>query len=339
MISNEKLEMAAKQVVDNCLHVKSGDKTLVITDNETKHIGTAIAKRLETVAGNVKLFFMEDFGARSADGSTPLKFPDEIKTFLETADVSVYAAQGKKGELQTFRRPMLEVIDKNEKIRHGHMIGISDEIMEMGMLTDYKEVQRISKIVLNLVSKAKSIHVTTKAGTDITAEFNPGWKWINGDGNIQPKHWSNLPDGEVFTCPKTINGHVLVDGILGDYLSEMFGLINKTPLKLELKDGRVISASCENKKLEAEFLKYIKQEENSNRVGEFAIGTNIGLKRLIGNLLQDEKFPGVHIAVGHPYPEKTGADWDAQSHLDMVIPNTTIVIDGKKIMEDGKFLI
>ena len=44
----------------------------------------------------------------------------------------------------------------------------------------------------------------------------------------------------------------------------------------------------------AAFREYLQTDKESARAGEFAIGTNIGLTRLVGNLLQDEKFPGVH---------------------------------------------
>ena len=92
------------------------------------------------------------------------------------------------------------------------------------------------------------------------------------------------------------------------------------------------------KQLLLEFSRYIfETDENSSRVGEFAIGTNTGLTNLIYNILQDEKFPGVHIAFGHPLPDKTGADWDSKAHVDGVIINTTILVDGEMIMEKGKF--
>jgi aminopeptidase len=53
-------------------------------------------------------------------------------------------------------------------------------------------------------------------------------------------------------------------------------------------------------------------------VGEFAIGTNIGVRDVIGNILQDEKIPGVHIAFGNPYGAHTGADWYSATHIDVV---------------------
>jgi len=84
---------------------------------------------------------------------------------------------------------------------------------------------------------------------------------------------------------------------------------------------------------------YLAQHPNSNRAGEFAIGTNIGLTEIIGNFLQDEKFPGVHVAFGDPYGHETGADWTAPSHVDVLASHADVVVDGRKIMEAGRFLV
>lgn len=339
MISKEKLEFGAYQVINNCLKVKSGEKVSIVTDKKANHIGNAIKEQALKITPNVKLFVMEDFGERPDDGSKPLPFPKEIADFLPTCDVSIYSATGKKGELQSFRIPMLTIVDEKKTIRHGHMPGIDDTLMETGMAADYAKIQETNAKVLKNVEGAKHAHVTTAAGTNFEVDLNPEWKWFNCDGNIKPGKWSNLPDGEVFTCAKNANGTVVVDGVLGDYMSEKFGIITKTPVKFEIKNGRVASLSCTNKEIEKELHEYIKMDENANRVGEFAIGTNIGLDRLVGNLLQDEKFPGVHIALGHGYPDKTGSDWDSKAHLDMVITKTTVEIDGKTIMKEGKFVV
>ncbi|MCK5408064.1 MAG: aminopeptidase, partial [Candidatus Krumholzibacteria bacterium] len=221
-----------------------------------------------------------------------------------------------------------------------HMPGINDVLMTMGMSVDYAAVQEMSRKVYDIVSEAMSITVTNPAGTNMTAEFNADWRWKISDGMIIAEDWSNLPDGEVFTCVKNVErGVIVIDGILGDYFSAKYGLIEDTPLTLEIEDSRVAGVSCANSALAAEFEEYIKQDENANRIGEFAVGTNIGLEKLVGNLLQDEKFPGIHIAVGHGYPEKTGSDWSSEAHCDAVLKNTTIIADGRTIMKDGKFAI
>ena len=198
----------------------------------------------------------------------------------------------------------------------------------------------MSRKVLEIVKPARSIEVTTPAGTEFTVLLNPNYTWKVSDGLIGAEDWSNLPDGEVFTCADSVpEGVIVVDGILGDYFSEKYGLLDETPVTLEIEGSRVKEVRCANEELVAELKEYMKQDENANRIGEFAIGTNIGLDRLVGNLLQDEKFPGVHVALGHGYPEKTGSDWKSDAHMDAVLRRTTIKVEGKTIMEDGRFTI
>ncbi|HMK39418.1 MAG TPA: aminopeptidase, partial [Bacteroidota bacterium] len=91
--------------------------------------------------------------------------------------------------------------------------------------------------------------------------------------------------------------------------------------------------------LEKEFRQYCSTDANSDRVGEFAIGTNTALTHVIGHILQDEKIPGVHIAFGHPYAEHTGADWVSSTHIDVVGTNFDIRVDDRNIMAGGRFLL
>ena len=50
-------------------------------------------------------------------------------------------------------------------------------------------------------------------------------------------------------------------------------------------------------------------------------------------------MPGLHVAFGNPYPEHTGADWDANTHIDVIPTCCTIEVDGREIMRDGVFTI
>ena len=332
---NNNIKRGAKQAVENCVKVKKGEMVVIITDQETMGIANTIRDTVEVITNDAHFFIMEDFGER------PATFPDEIGKVLAKADASFYVAQGVPGELQTFRIPMLKIIDANKKLRHGHMIGITPEIMASGMCSDYREIQRISRLVYEKVKNASQIRVVTDRGTDIMAKFSKNLRWKISDGNITAEDWSNLPDGEIFTSPIDINGKAIIDGCLGDYFTEKYGSMEDTPLSVDIEDGRAKKKSirCDNEVLKREFIKYLfETDENSNRVGEFAIGTNVGLTELIGNLLQDEKFPGVHIAFGSPYPTKTGADWDSGGHLDGVMKNTTIYVDDEMIMDNGQFL-
>jgi leucyl aminopeptidase (aminopeptidase T) len=100
----------------------------------------------------------------------------------------------------------------------------------------------------------------------------------------------------------------------------------------------VVAAECANRELRDDFWAYVHTDENSDRVGEFAIGTNIALEDLIGNILQDEKFPGIHIAFGNPYGAHTGADWFSITHIDVVGRECNIWADDLQIMDRGRFI-
>ena len=330
------IEEGVKQAVENCLKIKAGENAVIITDAETIEIGSAIKTAIEKIAAEVKFFVMEDFGER------PINYPKAIDDAVKAADVSVYAAQGAEGELQSFRMQMLKAIEANPRLRHGHMIGITPEIMKDGMCSDYKEIQRISRLVYQKVRNADNIRVVTEKGNDFAAQFSPQLKWIISDGGIIPGQWMNLPDGEVFTSPVNVNGKIVIDGCLGDFFTQKYGSLENNPIIIEVENGRAVKESirCDNEQLRHELTKYLFEiDENSNRVGEFAIGTNTGLTRLIYNLLQDEKFPGVHIAFGSPLPGKTGAKWDSKAHVDGVIISPTIEVDGEMIMNKGQFCL
>jgi leucyl aminopeptidase (aminopeptidase T) len=316
------------------LKVTADDSVVVITDKETMDIGSALRVAAEQIAGPTQFFVMEDFGER------PITFPAAMAEALAEVNVSIYAAQGAPGELQTFRMRMLRAIEANPNLRHAHMIGIAPQIMTDGMCSDYVEIQRISKLVWEKVKNASEIRVTTEKGCDFTARFSPQIKWLISDGDIQPGHWKNLPDGEVFTAPLDVNGTIVIDGCLGDFFTERYASLAETPVTVEVENGRALRESlrCANDQLHAEFGTYVfETDENSSRIGEFAIGTNTGLTKLIYNLLQDEKFPGVHVAFGSPLPGRTGADWDSKAHVDGVIIAPTIHVDGEMLMDKGRF--
>jgi aminopeptidase len=323
----------ARQAVNNCMKITSKDKVLIVTDTNTLSIAESIRIESERITGDICLLNLDDFGKRPLS-----EFPNKIAQEAGEATAIFYMAEQFKGEKDSLRGPLIR--SSTESGRQAHMPGITKDLMEQGMCTNYEEIQKLSKKLFDIVCKAEKIQVLTDKGTNFIAEFSPKLKWIIADGDIpnQANKWSNLPDGEVFTCVKSIYGTVIIDGSLGDYFRK-YGVIEETPIKIEIENSRIISLECSNKELEEELKNYIKQDENANRIGEFAIGTNIGLKKLVGNLLQDEKFPGVHIAIGHGYPSHTGSNWDSKAHLDMVIQRTNIIVDGKKIMSCGVFQI
>jgi aminopeptidase len=233
---------------------------------------------------------------------------------------------------------MTDVVNRR-KIRHAHMVNINHQIMLEGMRADFLKVDRLSAQVMELVGRAHLIRAMTPAGTDLTAAFNPKYRWLKTSGIISPDKWGNLPGGEVFTTPGEVNGTFVIDGVVGDWLCAKFGDLEETPLTIRIKGNRLTEARSSNREVETDFWRYTHTDANSDRVGEFAIGTNIELKDVIGQILQDEKFPGVHIAFGNPYGAHTGAEWYSSTHIDVVGRKFDIWVDGEQIMQNGRFLL
>jgi leucyl aminopeptidase (aminopeptidase T) len=278
------------------------------------------------------LFVLEHHARR------PLEFmPEPILEDLATSQVSIFAAQTQTGELGS-RIEMTAVVNHHH-IRHGHMVNINREIMLEGMRADFREIDALSQRLVERARKAGRITCKTPRGTEFEAELSPKLKWLKTSGLITPQKWGNLPGGEIFTSPFNTNGVFVVDGVVGDYLCERYGDLKENPLTIVVENNRIRSLKSENKDLRDDFRLYTSADENSNRVGEFAIGTNIACTRVIGHILQDEKIPGVHIAFGHPYAEHTGQNWISKTHIDCVGRDFDIWFDSEKVMERGRFLV
>src|SRR6202167_2558607 len=326
------LTPGARNAVRVCLRVQPGEKVTVITDEATKEIAASMVRELEAVAAPYRAWVLEDLAPR------PLgDLPQEILEDLETSSVSIFAVQAQTNELRS-RMQMTDVVNRR-KIRHAHMVNINRQIMLEGMRADFRKVDRLSAKVVAMVRKASQVRGKTAAVADLTADLNHNYRWLKTSGIITPEKWGNLPGGEIFTTPGEVNGTFVIDGVVGDYLCAKFGNLRQHPLTVHIKNNRLTEAHSENHELEDDFWNYTHTDENSDRVGEFAIGTNIDLKDVIGQILQDEKYPGVHVAFGNPYGAHTGAEWDSSTHIDVVGRKFNIWVDDEQIMRDGKFLV
>jgi aminopeptidase len=322
----------ARNAIRVCLNVQPRERVTLITDRECEEIAASLVHEIEQVGAPYRLFVLEDVAPRPLTG-----LPRVIADDMERSQVSIFAVHVQTNELRS-RMEMTDIVNRR-RMRHAHMVNINRQIMLEGMRADYHKVDRLSQKVIDLVRVAREIRATTPAGSNFVAALNPDYKWLKTSGLISPDKWGNLPGGEVFTTPGEVNGTFVIDGVVGDYLCERFGSLEATPLTVRIKENRLTEAYSDNKELESAFWNYTHTDENSDRVGEFAIGTNIELTHVIGHILQDEKFPGIHIAFGNPYGAHTGADWYSSTHIDVVGTRFDIWVDDQQIMRDGSFLL
>ena len=325
------LEQGAKNAIVTCMAVKPGEKVVLVTDRIVGEVGDALERAARAVTPNVTRYTLEEFSAR------PLKeLPKELAEAAAAADVSIWAAASVKGEL-----PVRMAYRKHlSGARHGHMPGISRQLMEMGMCADYNAVADLTMRLYKRVQGVRTARVTNPNGTDFQVVFHPDWKWLPDTGKFHERgDWGNLPAGEVYTAPVWLHGRI-VTNLLGDFFSEKYKELTP-PLSFDVFDNRIVLDSMKGATPEVirEFKEYLTSDPMGTRAGEFAMGTNLGLTKLVGNLLQDEKIPGVHVAFGHPYNDQTGAPWTAKTHVDVVILETDVWLDNTQVQSRGRYLL
>ena len=320
----------AKNAVEVCLDVQPGEKTLVIADEVSRTVAASLEQALQRRHAEFTGLLLEDFGPRPMSAA-----PQAVLEALEKTDVGVLCMTPQPGELSA-RMAIVRIVERRQ-IRYAHMIGVTPEIMQQGMRADYRKVDELSDRLRERMVRAETLTVKTEAGTSFEAHFNPKLDWVKTSGLISRRYWSNLPAGEVFTTPATVDGTFVCDATAGDYFNGKYGDLQSTPLVMKIERGRLTHIECPRKDLEEEFWDYCHTDENSDRVGELAFGTNLGLTHMIGVLLQDEKFPGVHIAFGDPYGSQTHADWKSRTHVDVLTRECDVWIDQDQVIEKGRY--
>ena len=327
---DQALMPGAKNAVDTCLAIRAGERVALISDEASAPVAACLADALSQAGARWTGDLIEDLAPR------PLAdVPRPIVDALETADAGILCVQPLEGELRA-RMSIVAVVERRQ-IRYAHMVGVTPEIMQQGMRADYRMVDRLSEKLRERLLGAETLRVKTEAGTEFAAHFDRRLDWVKTSGLIDPRYWSNLPAGEVFTTPATVDGTFVCDATVGDHFCGKFGDLQSTPLRLAIRAGRLVDAACERKDLQQEFWEYCHTDENSDRVGELAFGTNLGLTEMIGVLLQDEKFPGVHLAFGDPYGSQTHADWKSTTHVDVLTRKCDVWIDDQQVIEKGRY--
>src|SRR5208283_37551 len=227
----------AENAVDVCLGVQPGEQVALIADEVSRSVAASLEKALDARGAVFTGLLLEDFGPRPMKGA-----PEAVLEALETADVGVLCMTPKPGELGA-RMSIVKVVERRQ-IRYAHMVGVTPEIMKEGM-------------------RAETLTVKTEAGTSFSAHFDRGLDWVKTSGLISPRYWSNLPAGEVFTTPATVDGRFVCDATAGDYFNGKYGDLQATPLVLEIAGGRLQRVECDRKDLEEEFWAYCHTDENS----------------------------------------------------------------------------
>jgi aminopeptidase len=194
---------------------------------------------------------------------------------------------------------------------------------------DYAKMGRAMAPLERRMKRANKVHLKAP-GTDLTFS-------IKGIGAQMCKGDRNIPDGEVFSCPVKNS----VNGVIQFNTPTLYAGTKFENVRLELKDGKIISGSANNTKRLNEILD---TDAGARYIGEFSLGFNPFILSPMCDILFDEKIAGsLHFTPGQAY-EDCGNGNRSAIHWDMVLIQRKewgggeVWFDGELIRKDGIFL-
>ena len=321
-MSEGDLKEAARKALIDCLAVKEGETVLVVTDVPRESIGRVFFAAARELGFEALLSVME---ARESHGADP---PEPVVEAMAAADVVIAPTITSLTHTASRRKACAA------GARVATLPGILPETLIRGAKADYTKIAERTRAVADLLTRANTATIRSPKGTDITIPID-GIEAIASTGLIrEPGQFGNLPSGEAYLMPRegASEGVVVVDGSFAG-----IGLLEEgETITLKVEGGFVTSIEGGEgaRKLEKLLEPYGKAGRN---LAELGVGTN-DAARVIGAILEDEKVAGtVHVAVGNNV--SMGGTFDVKVHLDGIVHNPDLELDGVPLLVGGKLVV
>ena len=323
---------AARRILEGSLSLVPGETALVIVDRARADLVAPLAEVAKISGAKCEVVVLEDIGQRPVR-----ELPKSLEEKLARAQATVLLVGFVEGE-HTMRLELLERV-RELGLRHAHMVGVTRRAMLAGFSVDPTRILDATRAVRTRLRPKSVIHAKTNAGTDLTVKLDPGHRWAEHVGVIRPGRWENLPSGELMTAPDSVDGVFVCDASAGGQFGAAAGLLTRTPLRLEIEDGFVKSASCNDSSVQRGIEAFLALDRHSSRVGTIMLGTNVGLLAPIGELVCDQNLPGLHISLGSTFPDTTGAPATTTAQLSLTSSGGDVDLDGAPLIRAGRYMV
>jgi len=348
---------AARVIVSNIVCLKKKSNVLVICGLHNKILAEHIMLESYAMRAYPHLWMFDEKlflkYVNNLSEETIAILPEHLRSLLENSNVIIWLSQF--DDLEKFPTNIRKAIlsfwdDVYQAIRGKPCLYVNllsarcigdmgiDYAMYLKSFTkavnvDYGRLRNIANAVASKLHGKKSVHVYDAKGTDLT--FSIDKRHIGVEvGTLEDCFSSGkeceveVPGGEVYVAPiETSANGVLAVEEFRDYKIK--------DLKLHFSGGKIVSFRAEKGNVVFGNL-LDKAEGDKDRIAEFGIGINYGMK-LTGYRIYDEKaLDTVHIAIGNNI--HLGGVNKASIHWDFVLPNPYIEVDNVLLMKKGKLV-
>lgn len=317
------LYKCAHTVVEKSLAIKPGEEFIVITDTlRTQSIGKALVSAATAIGSDSMLI---TYQARKRSPQEPpkvvaeaMKVANAVFSYTSTSLTHTSArVNAQKNGTRVMTAPKL-----------------TEDNFIRTMQADIDDVARLTNQVANTIKRAKKCRITTVNGTNLEMGLENEPLVIDGICH-KPGELDLIPYGSNVIVPKegTAHGRIVVDGSITS-----IGRIT-SPVILIIEGGKVTDIKGDS---EADQLKKMLEELQDANVyncpAEWGIGTNPKAD-LVGDdpTSEGERIYGwVHVSLGNnaAFP---GGRVKAKIHLDAIIKDPQVELDGEVILKDRRF--
>lgn len=313
------LDRAVKTVVRQCMGIQPGEDVLVISNPVTEEIGALMRIEAQGEGADATLAVISERDSHAAEP------PRTVAAAMAAADVVLAPT------IQSISHTEARKIASEAGVRVGSLPGVTEEMLGRLMTGDLEEIRRRGWAIVTALNRASEARITCAHGSDLRIGLEGRLGIVDAGELGNRSAFGNLPCGEGFIAPVegTTEGTLVVDGSIAG-----IGLLD-TPTALTVREGHLVEATGPDGSRLLELLS-VHGEDGSN-VAELGIGTNEEAV-LTGNILEDEKILGTcHVAFGAS--AAIGGTVQVPVHLDCVVLEPTVEIDGETIVSGGELLI
>ena len=311
----------ALNLLRTCANAKPGEQVLIVTDHMTDPaIASTIMSAATRLGIEASVIVMKP---RTLPGDEP---PAPVLAAMLSSDVIICPTS----------RTLFHTNARTAACRKGarfiSMAGATMSVLaSSAMFANFHKQEKVLKKLVIRLTRAKSITVTNPAGTDL--EFNVLGRRGHGVSGLAVRRGeaTGVPDIEAYVAPleEDTHGALVVDGS-----TSVTGIV-RTPISINIEKGMARNISGGSEALELCRILRKAKKRTAFRVAEFGIGLN-PLARIRGSIIEDEGMLGtVHVALGDN--TRLGGKNSAPSHIDLVLKNPHVQLDGITLLKGRRF--
>lgn len=313
------VDRAASNVLRYCLSLDPCEEVLVICNPVTEELGALFRINAQGEGAEATLAVVSE---RESHAAEP---PATVAAAMIAADVVIAPT------IQSISHTAARKAASEAGARVASMPGVTGDMLGRVMGADMRLLNKRGAEISRVLGAGAEARITCARGSDLRMGLEERTA-INDAGVLNRRGaFGNIPCGEAFIAPVegTGEGRLVVDGSIAGV-----GKV-EAPVRLEVRGGHLVKASGSEG---ARLMSLLTEEgEDGTNLAELGIGTNEEAM-LTGNILEDEKILGsAHVAFGAS--AAIGGTVQVAVHLDCVVLQPTVEIDGEAIVRAGKLVI